>query len=193
MEGYSYDPEASREILRVLGYEEGSSGFMEKDGQPLTLVFWTYNTPVWQRAAQIVQAQLADAGINAELQQLESATLLANTKNAEHDLLLISYGWSDAGILSYFFGSDRLETSNRVHYTTPEVDELLARGNATVELDKRFAVYQELQRKILDEAPWVPLYATETLTLVRNEVEGIKVHPFSATLLYYDAFIGTRN
>lgn len=193
MTGYPYDPEMSREILRTQGYTDGSDGFMVKDGQALTLVLWTYNQPTSQRVAQIIQAQLADAGINVEIQQLESATLLANTKNAEHDLLSISYGWSDAGILSYFFGSDRLETSNRVHYTDPKVDELLRIGNSTINPEERFAVYQELQRFILDEAPWVPLYATQVLTLVNTEIKGVRVHPFEAGLVYHDAYIGTKD
>lgn len=189
MTGFPHDPEISREILRELGYSDGADGFMTLDGQPLTLVLWTYTTPEYQRVSQIVQAQLADAGINVDLQQLESSTLLANTRNAEHDLLLIAYGWSDAGILSFFFGSDRLESSNRVHFARDDVDELLRLGNATIDPDERFAVYQELQRLILDEAPWVPLYAVQGLTLARSEVQGIRVHPFQATLLLYDAYI----
>jgi peptide/nickel transport system substrate-binding protein len=192
MTGYPHDPEVSREILRELGYSDGADGFMSLDGQPLTLVLWTYNTPEYQRVSQIVQAQLADAGINVDIQQLESSTLLANTRNAEHDLLLIAYGWSDAGILSFFFGSDRLESSNRVHFARDDVDEILRLGNATIDPDERFAIYQQLQRLILDEAPWVPLYAVQGLTLVRNEVQGIRVHPFQATLLFHDAYIGTR-
>lgn len=187
MAGYPYDPEMSKEILRGLGYEEDAAGFMAQDGEPLTLVMWTYTTPEYQRVSQIVQAQLADAGINVEIQQLESSTLLANTKNAEHDLLLIAYGWSDAGILSFFFGSDRLQSSNRVHFARSDVDELLSQGNATVDPEARFAIYQELQRLILDQAPWVPLYAVQGLTLVRNEVQGVRVHPYRATLLYHDA------
>lgn len=193
MVGYPYDPETARAILRGAGYTEDASGFMAKDGRRLTLVLWTYSLPEYQRAAQVVQAQLADAGIDVDLQLLESATLLAGTRRAEHDLLLIAYGWSDAGILSFFFGSDRLETSNRVHFARPEVDALLAAGNATVDVAARFAIYQDLQRLILDEAPWVPLYTVEVLTLVRQEVQGVKVHPFMGRLLFHDAFIGSRD
>jgi peptide/nickel transport system substrate-binding protein len=193
MVGYPYDPEAARSILREAGYSEDGAGFMARDGRRLTLVLWTYNQPEYQRSAQVVQAQLADAGIDVDLQLLESATLLANTKNAEHDLLLIAYGWSDAGILSFFFGSDRLQTSNRVHFTRPDVDALLAAGNATVDIAERFAIYQDLQRLILDEAPWVPLYTGEVLNLVRNEVSDVLVHPFMGRLLYHDAYIGTRD
>jgi peptide/nickel transport system substrate-binding protein len=193
MVGYPYAPETARAILREAGYAEDADGFMAKDGQRLTLVLWTYNLPEYQRASQVVQAQLADAGIDVDLQLLESATLLAGTKLAEHDLLLIAYGWADAGILSFFFGSDRLQTSNRVHFARDDVDALLAAGNATVDVDERFAIYQDLQRLILDEAPWVPLYTVEVLNLVRSEVEGVRVHPFMGRLLYHDAYIGTRD
>lgn len=193
MTGYPYDPETSKSILRDLGYSEGADGIMTQNGQPLTLVLWTYTIPEYQRVAQIVQAQLADAGINVDIQQLESSTLLANTKNAEHDLLLIAYGWSDAGILSFFFGSDRLATSNRVHFARDDVDEVLRLGNATSDPDERFIIYQQLQRLILDEAPWVPLYAIQGLTLARGEVQGVRVHPYQATLLLYDVYIENRD
>jgi peptide/nickel transport system substrate-binding protein len=193
MTGYPFDPEAARSTLENLGYSEGSSGFYELDGTPLAIQMWTYNTPGSLRVAQILQAQLADVGINLVIQQMESATLLGSTQRAEHDALLISYGWSDGGILSYFFGSDRLATTNRVHFSDPAVDELLAQGNSTVDIDARFKIYQELQRNLLDQAPWVPLYASEVTHLVRSEVKGVIVNPFSAGLLYHDIHLGAGN
>lgn len=191
MTGYPFDQEAARATLEGLGYVEGRSGIYELDGQPLEINVWTYNTPGSLRVAQILQAQLADVGINLTIQQMESATLLGSTQRGEHDALLISYGWADGGILSYFFGSDRLATTNRVHFSDPEVDALLARGNSTVDVDERFAIYQELQRNLLDQAPWVPLYATEVTHLARSEVKGVIVNPFSAGLLYHDIQLGS--
>lgn len=193
MTGYPFDLEASAATLEALGYSLGASGFYESGGQPLTIEVWTYNTPTWVRLAQVVQAQLADAGIDMQIQQMESATLLGSTNRGEHDGLLISYGWSDAGILSYFFHSRALATTNRIHFNNAEADRLLDLGNATVDTDTRFGIYQDLQRLILDEAPWVPLYAAQANNLVRSEVEGLIINPFSAGLLYHDVYIGTKD
>lgn len=189
MTGYPFDQEAAHETLQGAGYTMGSDGYYQRDGQRLSFTVWTYNTPEPVRVAQIVQAQLADVGIDMQIQQMESAALLGSTQRGEHDALLISYGWNDGGILSYFFGSDRLETTNRIHFSDPYVDELLAAGNATVDVDARFAIYQELQRVLLDAAPWVPLYTTEIYGLARSEVKGLIVNHFSGGYNLHDIYI----
>lgn len=192
MVGYEFDIEAAQAVLEGDGFTMGADGFYKKDGEKLTIVLWTYNTPQSLRVSQIVQAQLADVGIDLQIQQLESATLLGSTQRGEHDALLISYGWADAGILSYFFGSDRIETTNRVHFSDAEVDELLHLGNVTVDVEERFKVYQDLQTRVLELAPWVPLYATHEQYIARGEVEGLRANLYTATLLFHDVYIGTK-
>lgn len=189
MRGYPFDQEKAHETLQAAGYTLGADGYYQRDGQRLSFTLRTYNTPESVRVAQIVQAQLADVGIDMPIQQMESAALLGSTQLGEHDALLINYGWSDGGILSYFFGSDRLATTNRVHFSDPAVDELLARGNATVDVEARFAIYQELQRILLDAAPWIPLYTTEVYGLARSEVKGLIVNHFSGGFNLHDIYI----
>ena len=43
-------------------------------------------------------------------------------------------------------------------YTNPEVEELIARANSTVDDAQRAALYQEASRLIWDDAPWIFLW-----------------------------------
>ena len=52
------------------------------------------------------------------------AALLDFTPKGEHDMLLLSWGWSDPDVLYLFLSTDRMETSNRVHYSNPDFDAL---------------------------------------------------------------------
>ena len=193
MTGYAFDLEASAAVLEEAGFTRGSNGNFQRDGQDLSFTVWTYNTPESVRVAQIVQAQLADAGIDMQIQQMESAALLGSTQLGEHDALLINYGWTDGGILTYFFHTNRLETTNRVHFSDPEVDRLLEKGESTVDVDERFAVYQELQTRLLELSPWIPLYTPEITYLARSDVQGLIVNHYSGGFNFHDVYFGDQD
>jgi len=175
---YPKDLGKARTVLTEQGYTDtDGDGWVDKDGQPLVLEILTYTSAPYPKLAEVVREQIIKAGIKAEIKTLESATLLASTPEGKHDAICIAYGWSDPDILFYFFHSSNLDRTNRVHYASPQVDQLLEKARTVVDTDERFAVYRELQEIIIQDAPWIPLYTPEALTGVRAEVEEFKLGP----------------
>jgi peptide/nickel transport system substrate-binding protein len=160
---------------------------LQKDGRPLEFTVWTYPLLTNVRLAIIVQSHLRNVGINMKIEQVEVATLLAQTPRGEHDALLISYGWPDADILYFFFHSSRLPTTNRVHYSNPQVDKLLEEGQSTVEPAKRLEVYKQLQRILLQEVPWVPLASPLSVNFNQANIQDLYYDKYN-NLLVLDAF-----
>jgi peptide/nickel transport system substrate-binding protein len=148
---------------------------------------WTYALMTNVRLAIVVQSQLRNVGIRMNIEQMEVATLLAQTPRGEHDAILISYGWPDADILYFFFHSSRLPTTNRVHYTNPQVDRLLEEGQTTVEPAKRLEIYKELQRILLQDVPWVPLASSLSVNFHQPTIQDLYYDKFN-NLLLLDAY-----
>ena len=187
---YKYNPDKAREMLQDLGYEEGSDGYYQKDGETLEMDVWITDDPAYQRVAVVVQEQLAAAGIKMNIVQMDDATLFARTHEGVHDGLIAYYGFQDPDILYYFFHSNRLDTTNRIHYVNPEVDELLEAGRATLDFDERLEIYKEVQEILLEDAPWVPLLVREEPLVHSNQVNDLRVHEVTKTIIWSDMWLG---
>ncbi len=183
-----YDVEAAKALLEEAGWVEGDDGIREKDGERLAPSLYTTTATTSGQLATLIQAQLRLAGIEVEINQLEVAALLDFTPKGEHDMLLLSWGWSDPDVLYLFLSTDRMETSNRVHYSNPDFDALLVEGQQTMDQEARMAVYLEAQKILLEDLPWVPLYMPITKLAVAKRVQGAQVFP-TGGLLLNDAWI----
>ena len=185
---YHYDPERSRRLLAEAGWKPGPDGILQRDGRPFAFTVWTYPLETNIRIAVVLQTQLKKVGIRMNIEQIETATLLARTPKGEHDAILIGYGWPDADILYYFFHSSRMASTNRVHFSNPEIDRLLEAGRITVDPGKRLQMYRQLQETLLQQAPWIPLASPYTITLAHPWVHDLYVDKYG-TLLTNDLYI----
>lgn len=185
---YHSDPERARKLLAEAGWKPGTDGILQKDGRPFTLTVWTYPLETNVRVAVVLQTQLKKVGIRMNIEQIETATLLARTPKGEHDALLIAYGWPDADILYYFFHSSRMASTNRVHFSNAEVDRLLEEGRVTVDPQKRQQLYTQLQELLLSQAPWIPLASPYTITLAHPWVHDLYVDRYG-NLLVTDTYL----
>lgn len=183
-----FDVDAASALLEEAGWVEGEDGIREKDGEVLRPQLYTNTSTTLGQLATLIQGQLRNIGMDVEINQLEMAALLGFTPQGEHDMLLLSWGWSDPDVLYLFLSTDRIETSNRVHYTNPDFDELLVKGQRTLDQEERMKVYYDAQMVLLEDLPWVPLFMPITKTAVNKRVKGAEIFP-TGGLLLNDAYI----
>jgi len=108
--------------------------------------------PVKQRVTQVVQAQLAEIGIELEIKQLDNAarTDLVRSGNYTFDT---AFGWwgyrpdPDQYLSTLMFSQSN---NNYGHIKDSRIDELLAKGRAVLSLDERRSIYRQL-RDIVSE------------------------------------------
>jgi peptide/nickel transport system substrate-binding protein len=177
------DLDAAKALLDEAGWVEGDDGIREKDGQKLAPELYTSTSNTLGQLATLIQGQLRNIGVDVQINQLEVAALLDFTPKGEHDMLLLTWGWSDPDVLYLFLSSDRLETSNRVHYSNPDFDALLVEGQQTLDQEARMAIYLEAQKILLEDLPWVPLYQPIAKTAVNKRLQGVQVFPTGGLLL----------
>ncbi|UVJ43931.1 ABC transporter substrate-binding protein [Pseudomonas sp. LS1212] len=174
--GYAHDPPKARELLAKAGLKDG------------------FATTIWTRpagsllnpnpslGAQLLQADLAQVGIKAEIRVIEWGELIRRAKAGEHDLLFM--GWAgDNGdpdnFLTPQFSCPAVQSgTNFARYCDQGLDKLISAGKTTSEQGVRSKLYQQAQAQIQQQALWLPLAHPTAFALTRKEVQGYQASPF---------------
>jgi peptide/nickel transport system substrate-binding protein len=83
--------------------------------------------------ATLLQSQFKAIGVPVEIRQLDSKAVMQATDDGNFDLLLWRYDWNDPDALNIYLGSKQIGSTNRVAYSNPDVDNLLAQGAREME------------------------------------------------------------
>ncbi|MCM2456654.1 ABC transporter substrate-binding protein [Rhizobium sp. CG4] len=141
---YTRDLEKAQALLDEAGH---SGGFKAK----LTVEAGAR----YEAIAQIIQANLADVGIEVEIEALESAAYWALGKNdasKDLELSLVKFnGKFDPGFQTQWFTSEQVGQWNWQRYKNADYDALHQKGGVTVDPAEREKIYIEAQ-KLLDES-----------------------------------------
>jgi peptide/nickel transport system substrate-binding protein len=134
-------------------------------------------TPDRIRTGELIQASLAEIGVNMEISTLESAAFTARLQSREFDAALGS--WTPRpdvdGIIHPHFHTEGL--SNWVSYSNPEVDDLLNRTRSTPPGPERIKLFQDAEKIIVDDAPWIFLVFEELARATLDNVQDYVLTP----------------
>ncbi|GAJ98917.1 glutathione ABC transporter substrate-binding protein [Geomicrobium sp. JCM 19055] len=163
-----YDIERARELLAEAGLEDGFT----------TSIWLEESDSVAVQVAQHVQDQVAEIGINLEIQQLEWTTLITETTEGNHDLFLL--GWSNNlgdpndAIYRQFHSDNIGAAGNRMWYSNDEVDELLIDARKESDDAVRESMYQEVQAILAEEVPRIDYVHPYYILGVGDHIEGFE-------------------
>ncbi|MCA9856242.1 MAG: peptide ABC transporter substrate-binding protein [Dehalococcoidia bacterium] len=112
-------------------------------------------------------------GLTVEVRQTDFASFLSAQDRRE--LQAFSAGWimdypDPEDILDIKFHSE--SSLNDTGYSNPEVDSLLEQARVEQNPDRRLGLYQDVERLLLDEASWLPLYFGVNHVVVKDNVKG---------------------
>ena len=123
---YSHDLARARMLIEQAGYKPDRNGFL------LNLEMKTSQDETTRLVAEILQSQLAGAGIRLTLRAAEFGTFYADVTSGRFEMYALRWIGSneDPDIFRYALGSDRFppKGANRGHYVNPRVDALLAQA-----------------------------------------------------------------
>ena len=173
--GYEFDPVRAKQLL-----EESKYGDDLDNLPPITITTpGSFGANVSLDMEVILQMWERNLGITAEFQQTEFATFLKDLHKGRFQMFDI--GWiadypDPENFLDILFHSE--STNNHTHYSNPEVDELLVQARVETDTTRRYALYNEAEQMILDDAPWVPLWFDgESKLLVKPNVHDYLLPP----------------
>lgn len=169
---YTYDAAKAKSDLAAAGYPNGFS-----------TTIYTDTTDPDPAIAAAIQQDLAAMGITADVVTQEFGTFLG-TIETPHAAPLVFVGWYQ----DYPDPSDFIDPilscasavaggANAAWYCNKDVDAKAAAARAEALGPQRIADYQAIQKQIMADAPWVPLYHLDWYTLVSKRVGGFGIHP----------------
>jgi peptide/nickel transport system substrate-binding protein len=146
--------------------------------RPVTL--WVPQLGNYPRVGQIVQGQLSQAGIAAEINLVEWGAYLAATSRLEHDLFLL--GWSNvtadgSELLFPNLHTANIGASNRSGYSNPAIDAIIAASRGTPDQAERLALLDQANRALLADVAWVTLYHEVLVVAHRDALSGLEQLP----------------
>lgn len=168
VQGYEYNIEKAKELMVEAGYPDGFDCSIYVNGDTRT------------RSATIVQAQLAEIGINVEISTYEWGALLEILTAGDHELFFL--GWSnssfdaDGSTFALFHSSNFGATGNRAWLDDDQVDSLIEAAQVETDHEKRMDLYKQIQFRLQELAPWVPIYYKDDNVGVRADLKGFRLH-----------------
>ena len=179
---YPYDPEAAKKLLAEAGL---ANGF--KTNIWAMPVQRPYN-PNARRMAELIQADWAKVGVQAEIVTYEWGEYLKRSKEGEHDTVLL--GWTgDNGdpdnFLYVLLGcAAAKDGTNRARWCYKPFDDLLVKAKETSDVGERTKLYEQAQVIFKEEAPWVTIAHSVVYVPVAKQVVDYKIDPLGAHIFY---------
>ena len=165
---YPYDPERARELLAEAGVTD------------LSLRIDVYTDPTLEDIAQILQAELADIGIDLEIRTQPYAAYAEAV--LEDDLELYVSGWgtvtldADYALYGFLHPSEIGGGSNTSRYVDDEVTALLEEGRNNPDEQVRAEAYREVQERILTDVPFVTVNYPLSTFAKSEDLQGERVN-----------------
>jgi peptide/nickel transport system substrate-binding protein len=170
-----YDFDLAQATLEELGWElDTSSGHLLRDGQPLSIHIVAPNWGSNPEVSQLLEAAWEKLGADASLEVAPGfGPLKLAHDSGNYQAIGINLFGTDPDLLSSFFRSDGFY--NWSGYQNPVLDSLLDDAvEASLDLNKRQAYYDEIFKLIRDEALILPIRDYVNLVVARSQIKGLR-------------------
>lgn len=172
---YKYNPAKALQLLKQAGYSM-VNGQLEKNGQPLSFTVITSPIDSWTRSATVLQQQLKSLGITMNIQTLDFGTELKTAGSGASQADFLGYTYATSHIFYIWFDSSQIGTGlANSHFNSPKLDKLIHENDTTTNTKKRYAIDEQIQKFIADEALWVPLWINNNYVAFQPRVHGVVV------------------
>ena len=171
MEGYTYQPEKAKELVRQYIEETGNNNpsiAIGTNSQYLDL-------------CEFIQRELEKIGIQVQIDVVPPSTLRQMKSSGELAIFRASWiaDYPDAeNYLSLFYSKNFTPNGpNYAHFKNNIYDSLYVASLSLPNIEKRKLLYKKMDSIIIEEAPVVPLYYDMAVRFVSKKVSGLGINP----------------
>ena len=179
---YTRNLDKAKSLLAEAGYPNGFSmklhiGSGSTAGVPREVI------------AAKVQADLAEVGIQVEIDQQTTANFLTAFRAQELPVVISTWtpDYLDATMWTSFFSKADSGVSRRLRMNEPKIAELADKIAAERDPEARATLLTEYVKAHVDAAIFIPLLQEQYIDVLRKNVEGYVFHP-----VYLTEFAGVR-
>jgi peptide/nickel transport system substrate-binding protein len=193
---WDHDPDAARQLLEDNGCTEGDGGIYECEGDRLAFRFGTTGgNERRELTQQLVQADLANVGIEITIENDEGATFFErlNTPDncdgvCDYDLALFAWvGSPDPSGNANIYGCDEGDEprpQNWTVYCDEELTSLMDEANSTVDPDANADLWNQAAAVIAEGVPIIPLFQQPQIVAWENTISGPQLNATNQTNLW---------
>ena len=174
--GYAYNPEKARELLAKAGFNRQN---------PLRI---SLNTVAEHKEiAEFMQKKWSEVGIVAEINISQAAAHQEAVDNGRSGFFMKSWfgDYPDAeNFLALFYSKNFSPAGpNKTHFKNARFDELYEKAKLEQDMQKRYALYREMDKIVVEECPVIVLFYDEVLMLTQKNIVGLKADPMNTLRL----------
>lgn len=164
--GYHYDPDKARRLLAEAGYPDGK-------GTPSIKLL---TIPIYSDFASFIARQLQDIGLRIQVEVVQKSLLLEETAQSQAPFFRGSWiaDYPDAENYLSVFYSQNPAPPNYTRYKDPVFDRLYEQALRENNDSLRYHLYREMDQRVIDAAPVVPLWYDEVVHLINPWVRGLE-------------------
>ncbi len=175
---YPYDPEKAKQLLAEAGVTSG-----------MAVTFWVTESGSGMQSpktmAEAIQADLQAVGITTNIEVMEWGAYLSKYNSGMgNEAGLAEMSWMfDTGdphtVLPLNLAQSAIppEGFNTGYYKNARVDELIDEASKTLDVERRGALYKEVQQITSEEAPWLFVDNAKQNAAMAANVQGFELSP----------------
>jgi peptide/nickel transport system substrate-binding protein len=176
-----YDPAAAQQLLAQAGWADSNGdGILDRDGQPFqfTLLVNSANR-THQDIATVVQQQLREIGVQAEIRTAEFQTLLQQHKERDYDAVISNWTLDTFKVdPTPLFSCEQAEaelSANRAGFCDPAIDQLITSGVRTADGGEAQQIWGRFSEALQQQQPITFLYWTEDLAAIGPRLQNVEM------------------
>ncbi len=166
---YTPDLEKARALMAEAGYEDGfSAKVMAATGEP----------PTAAAEAQVIQSQLAEIGIDLDIEIMELNVYVDRWLKGDFDMAVaLNGGRTDPYTMYNRYWTKDGNLAHVAHYGDDTLDSLMQEGRVETDPAKRKEIFAEFSKHITEVSPWIWLYTGYSYTAANDKVSGFEANP----------------
>lgn len=177
IEKYDYNLETAKQLLADAGYP---------DGFDCDIAVYL---DIYSKYAQVLQASLAEIGINATVTMMERSAFDDYTYSGKADIVFYGNTYSgpdmsDVSVYNLLHSSNIDKKSSRIFYKNAQMDELLDTGRKTLDDTERGKIYEQMLKVLSEEVPIVPFIWTYKNIAANKNLKNVYAQPQSIYYVY---------
>ena len=138
-----------------------------------------------KETAQVLQSQIGEIGITAEITVMEYGPMMTACSNWQHEMHQLAWGWNSGDgsvVLNQLFSSEG--AFNCFGFQSEIFDDLVAQGASCPEVEDRMNYYnQALQMIVEEEAALIPLVHYTNIYAANKKVQNLYASPIEVLML----------
>jgi peptide/nickel transport system substrate-binding protein len=176
---FTTDAAKAKQLLADAGVKDLKLGFL-----------YSKKDPNWESVGLVLQQNLAPLGITLEMQEFAYPTMREKLNSGDFDIAAGNWtpDYADPSMFMNYWFDSKLHglPGNRAFYTNEKVDDMIRKAVNMSDVEARKKIYDDVQKIVVPEAPYVLLFQANYQMAMRSDVKGFVYNPMTLQMFNFE-------